>query len=251
MHLPFSLVLPSEHFLAFLIVVVSPLVSYFYERPLLRGISSSRQKMGFYGYVLLVQWPVAAIALWISAPANLFFPPEAQGPALPVYARILFGVLLAAFFLLGLMPFFQSLRGEKFRAAYASAYHRSLHDVSKLLPETHEERLWFAAISITAGVCEEILCRGFMLRYLDGIALKLPLTAALIIAAAIFGINHIYQGKVGMLKTGIAGLAFGGLFLFTGNLLIPILMHIAIDLQGVFVLRPFTQKPDEPMLSQS
>jgi uncharacterized protein len=227
-----------SHFLAFQIVVVSPLVSYLYERPLLRKISGSTQKVGFYRYILSAQWPLAAAALWIAGPSSVFFPPLSQSHSLPSYARALFGILLTAFFILRLMPLFQSLRGERFRAAYAAAYHRSLNDVSKLLPETHQERLWFTAISVTAGVCEEILCRGFLIRYLDGIALHLPLAAALLVAAALFGINHIYQGKLGVLKTGIAGLAFGGLFLFIGNLLLPMLLHTAIDLQSVFVLRP-------------
>ena len=40
-----------------------------------------------------------------------------------------------------------------------------------------------------------------------------------------------------MLKTGIAGLAFGGLFLITGSLLLPMILHAAVDLQTVFVLR--------------
>ncbi|MGO9340758.1 MAG: CPBP family intramembrane glutamic endopeptidase [Terracidiphilus sp.] len=238
MHLPPFIVLAAEHFLAFLLIVASPLVSYFYERPFLRNISSSRQKVGFYRYILFVQWPVAAAALWISGPDNLFFPPMNQGHGLPASARILFGILLAAFFILGLMPFFQSMRGEKFRAAYAAAYRRSLDDVSKLLPDTYEERLWFAAISVTAGVCEEVLCRGFIFRYLDGVAFHLSPLLTLLCASAIFGVNHIYQGKLGMIKTGVAGLAFGGLFLLTGNLLLPMLLHTAIDLQTVFVLRP-------------
>ncbi len=244
MHLPLSLALTLEHFLAFLLIVVSPLVSHFYERPFLRNISTSLQKVGFYRYILIVQWPVAAAALWISGPSNLFFPPASQGHGLPGYARLLFAILLATFFILGLMPVFQSLRGEKFRAAYAAAYRRSLDDVSKLLPDTQEERIWFAAISATAGVCEEILCRGFMFRYLDGIAFHLSLPVTLLLASAVFGVNHIYQGKLGMLKTGVAGLAFGGLFLLTGNLLLPILLHTAIDLQTVFVLRPATQQPE-------
>jgi membrane protease YdiL (CAAX protease family) len=251
MHLFSSWTLVAEHILAFLLIVVSPLVSYFYERPFLRAISSSRQRLAFYRYIIFVQWPVAAAALWILGPANLFFPPSNPGHSLPGYARVLFGILLAAFFILGLMPFFQSLRGEKFRAAYARAYHRSLDDVSKLLPETNQERLWFAAISVTAGVCEEILCRGFMIRYLDGIALHLPLVWAVLLAAAIFGVNHIYQGKLGMLKTGIAGTAFGGLFLFTGNLLLPMLLHTAIDMQAVFVLRPVKPQQDETIQSTS
>jgi membrane protease YdiL (CAAX protease family) len=239
---PYALI--AAHILAFLLIVVSPLVSHFWEGPYLRTISSSRQKVRFYRYVLLVQWPVAGAALWFAGPENLYFPPASQGHGLPLVARILMGMVLAAFFLLGLMPFIQSLRGEKYRAAYARAYHRSLDQVSKLLPETHEERLWFAAVSITAGVCEEILCRGFMLRYLDGLALHMPLFAAVLLASAIFGINHIYQGKAGMLKTGIAGLFFGALFVLTGNLLLPILLHIAIDIQAVFVLRPARAEPE-------
>jgi membrane protease YdiL (CAAX protease family) len=114
---------------------------------------------------------------------------------------------------------------------------------------THQERLWFAAVSVTAGVCEEILCRGFMIRYLDGIALHLQLSAALLLASAIFGVNHIYQGKLDMLKTGIAGVAFGGLFLLTGSLLLPMVLHCAVDLQAVFVLRP--AKPGQAQAIQS
>jgi membrane protease YdiL (CAAX protease family) len=244
MPLPSSWTLPAEHILAFLLIVASPLVSYFYERPFLRAISGSRQRLAFYRYVILAQWPAAAFAIWILGYRHLLFPPAPEGHSLPAYTRIICGVLLTAFFILGLMPFLQSLRGEKARAAYARAYHRSLDDVSKLLPETNQERLWFAGVSVTAGVCEEILCRGFMIRYLDGIALHLPLAWAVLLAAAIFGVNHIYQGKLGMLKTGIAGMAFGGLFLFTGNLLLPILLHTAIDMQAVFVLRPAKPQSD-------
>jgi len=251
MHLPTNVALPLEYFLAFLLIVVSPLVSYFYERPFLRSISSSAQKVGFYRYILIVQWPIAAAALWISGPGNLFFPPASPGHGLPSYASILFAILLGAFFILGLMPLVQSLRGERLRAVYAAAYRRSLCDVSKLLPDTREERRWFAAVCVTAGVCEEILARGFTFRYLDGIAMHLSLAVILLLASAIFGINHIYQGKLGMLKTGIAGLAFGGLFLLSGNLLLPILLHIAIDLQTVFVLRPARADAEMPIPGRS
>ena len=241
----------TVHLLALQLIVAGPLLSYFYERPLLRSITTSQQKIRFYRYIVATLWPLAAFALWIAGPSSVIFPPASESQGVPEYARILFAILLVAFFVLGLMPFLQSLRGEKFRAAYARAYHSSLDDVSKLLPETNQERLWFAGISITAGVCEEILCRGFMIRYLDGIALHLHLVWALLVAAAIFGVNHIYQGKLGMLKTAIAGAAFGGLFLFTGNLLFPILLHAAIDMQAVFVLRPAKPQQDEAVQSTS
>ena len=227
----------SAHLLATFLFVVSPVLSYFVDRRLLRRISNSRQKLRFYGYTMVSSWAIAAIALWITGTGPLFFPPTPSGRGLPTSARVLFGARLAAFFLLGLMPLFQSLRGEKYRAAYARAYYRSLDEASKILPETLEERLWFSAVSITAGIYEELVCRGFVFRYLDGIALHLPLIAVLLLAAASFGLNHIYQGKTGVIKTSVAGIAFGGLFLFTGSLLLPMILHTAVDLQTVFILR--------------
>lgn len=233
----------SFHLLALLLVVVNPLVGYFYERPYLRRISTEKQKVVYYRYLVTVPWLAAAAGLWLLGPDSLFFSPASPGYALPVYAKALCGFLLAAFFTLALLPFFQSLRGEKYRSAYGRAIRRSLDQVAKLLPETHAERLWFVAVSISAGVCEEALCRGFLFRYLHGIGFNLPLTAILFVTAAVFGVNHAYQGAAGALKTGIAGFAFGGLFLLTGNLALPMVLHAAIDLQAVFILWPAAVKP--------
>lgn len=40
------------------------------------------------------------------------------------------------------------------------------------LPQSDKERLWFAAVSANAGVCEQIICRGFPIDWLS----VLPLT---------------------------------------------------------------------------
>src|SRR5271170_643887 len=64
------------HALALLLIVVSPPVSYFYEGPFLRRISSSAQKIRFYRYIVCAQWPSAAAALWIAGPGNILFPPS-------------------------------------------------------------------------------------------------------------------------------------------------------------------------------
>jgi membrane protease YdiL (CAAX protease family) len=241
--LSFSFFLQS--ILAFLIVVVWPLVSYFYEGPLLRANPTSRQKTGFYLYILLTLWPLAALAVGIVGAGVLLRAPVAPGPALPVWLHILFGGLVTGFFVLGFWPFLQSLRGEKIRARYERAFRRSLAKAPGLLPETSQERRWFAAISITAGVCEEILFRGFLIGFLMRlpVGLHLPISVALVLSAVAFGLNHIYQGKTGLISTALGGLAFGGLFLLTGNLLLPMLFHAAADLQGLFILRP--SKPAE------
>jgi membrane protease YdiL (CAAX protease family) len=240
---PFSLFLQS--ILAFLIVVVGPLVSHFFEGPFLRANLTSRQKTGFYLYILLTQWPLAAIAVGILGAGELLRAPVVPGADLPVWLHWLLGGLVAGFFVIGFLPILQSLRGEKFRAAYERAIRRSLAQAPGLLPETSQERRWFAAISITAGVCEEVLFRGFLIGYLMRMpgGLHLSISVALVLSAVVFGLNHLYQGKAGLISTTLSGLAFGGLFLLTGSLLLPMLVHAAADLQGLFILRP--SKPAE------
>ena len=235
---PFSLILQS--ILAFLIVVAWPLVSYFIEGPLLRANLTSRQKIGFYQYILLTLWPLAAIAVGIVGAGELLRAPVTPGPDLPVWLHILFGGLVAGFFVLGFLPILQSLRGEKFRARYERAFRRSMAKAPGLLPETIQERRWFAAVSITAGVCEETLFRGFLIGFFMRMpgGLHLPISVALVLSAVAFGLNHIYQGKAGLISTTLGGLAFCGLFLLTGNLLLPMLLHAAADLQGLYILRP-------------
>ena len=54
---------------------------------------------------------------------------------------------------------------------------------------------------------------------------------ALIGSAAIFGIIHFYQGPLGIIRTGVAGLLFGIVYLIVGrrNLWILIIAHALID----------------------
>ena len=89
-------------------------------------------------------------------------------------------------------------------------------------------------LSFSAGISEELMFR-----------LALPLLLTLLIGNAwigfllsitIFGLMHYYQGWQGVLATTFAALLFSVVYLYTGSLLIPIVMHIFMDLNGlVFV----------------
>lgn len=107
---------------------------------------------------------------------------------------------------------------------------------SFFLPVTPSERRWFAALCVTAGICEEILFRGFLFHAIRLWPLQLGLTAALLMSSVIFGFNHLYQGLGGVVSTSIAGVLFGLLFLLTANLALAIVLHAAIDLQVLILL---------------
>ena len=49
------------------------------------------------------------------------------------------------------------------------------------------------------------------------------------VSSLIFGLGHLYQGVRGVIGTTVLGLVFAVLFVITGNLAIPILLHAAID----------------------
>ena len=113
-------------------------------------------------------------------------------------------------------------------------------DFAALVPATTRERLLWAAVAISAGVCEEIVFRGWLLATLHGIA-GLNGTELIVAAALIFGLGHAYQGITGVVLTGLAGAFFCVLYLSTGSLLTPILVHAAIDLRFAFLPAPRTQ----------
>ena len=104
--------------------------------------------------------------------------PEAWLPAAPITAPVI-GVLTGVYLFVALLPLFQSLRGPRWRGAYAAAMRRGFATLPGFLPNTGAERLAFILVSLSAGVCEEILFRGFLIRLLHGGALAFPLLGAL------------------------------------------------------------------------
>ncbi|MFC9976308.1 CPBP family intramembrane glutamic endopeptidase [Spirillospora sp. NPDC127200] len=105
-----------------------------------------------------------------------------------------------------------------------------------LLPRTPGERWAGLGMAVTAGVCEEIVYRGMLIALGVGV-LGLPVKAAAALALAVFAVGHLYQGWRNVLMVALPGYALTMLYLSTGSLLVPILVHIAIDVRGL-VLTP-------------
>jgi membrane protease YdiL (CAAX protease family) len=114
---------------------------------------------------------------------------------------------------------------------------RLMKMVGALIPASVRERRWFAVIALGAGVSEEVVFRGFLLFYLNSYA-SLSSMEMIIISSLVFGFCHIYQGWFGVLGTSFAGLCFAFLYLSSGSLLVPIIVHAAIDLRLLVILTP-------------
>jgi membrane protease YdiL (CAAX protease family) len=113
-------------------------------------------------------------------------------------------------------------------------WRRLLPDFSALLPTEPRERFLFAAVAISAGVCEEVVFRGWLLCTLHNV-LGLQGTTLVLVAAGCFGLCHFYQGATGVIGAALAGVIFTFLYVQSGSLLLPILLHILIDLRWVLL----------------
>lgn len=124
----------------------------------------------------------------------------------------------------------------------AQAWWRKLiPDFSALLPSTMQERWLWALVAISAGICEEVVFRGWLLSMLHR-EIGLSGVALIAVASAIFGLAHIYQRATGVILTGFAGVLFCVLYVATGSLLVPILLHIVVDARFAILPGPRVQK---------
>jgi membrane protease YdiL (CAAX protease family) len=102
---------------------------------------------------------------------------------------------------------------------------------------------------VTAGLCEELLYRGFLMAYIGALWGFWP---AVILSSLVFGLGHAYQGTSGIATTGTIGLILAGLFVLTGSLWVPMLLHAATDLfAGSLGRRVVERIPSTPLVSEA
>ena len=68
-----------------------------------------------------------------------------------------------------------------------------------------------------------------------------PVVAAVVLTL-LFGVVHLYQGVAGVVSATLLGALMAAVALATGSLLLPVLLHAAIDLRGLLLTRPTAQK---------
>jgi membrane protease YdiL (CAAX protease family) len=104
----------------------------------------------------------------------------------------------------------------------------------KLLPRTGREKGVWVLLSFTAGTGEELAYRGYVLVALMAGGFS-PLAAA-VGSSVSFGVLHVYQGRIGIVRSGVLGFGFAWAVLATGSLVPVMVAHTALDLLGGLVL---------------
>ncbi len=98
---------------------------------------------------------------------------------------------------------------------------------------------WMPVVWIWVAVIEEVVFRGFVLKELvlafgGRVA---GIVVGVVVSSIVFGLSHLYQGKSGVISTGIVGFLLGCIFVWTGfNLWLLIIVHGTIDTVGLAMI---------------
>jgi membrane protease YdiL (CAAX protease family) len=102
-----------------------------------------------------------------------------------------------------------------------------------MFPRTTGQRLFWIAMSLTAGICEELVYRGFAIRALRGRGMRAWL--ALMTASVSFVFVHGLAGAFAFPIYFTFGLLFGALFLWRRTLAPGVCLHTAFDMFAILV----------------
>jgi membrane protease YdiL (CAAX protease family) len=206
---------------AFLILVVPWLVVLDY-RKLIRALRAAEKdaRMRSYRETIVVQWVFAGllVGFWLGVGRTL--PALGLGFVVRVGTWIGLAVTLAACAFL----IYQVVLVRRHPEA-REAVRAQIGSLRPLLPHTEREQRGFTVVSVTAGVCEEVVYRGFLMAYFAG----LGTVAAVGLSTLTFGLAHTYMGKVAAVRAALIGLVVAGLYWLTGSLWASMLLHATAD----------------------
>ena len=214
-----------DHGFVFIIAIVYPIVGFIGYRRLLRradaGESVNRSQL--YRHTGIGHWTLffMCMAMWVGAAR----PWSALGFALQLDLRF---ALAAVLTILGIaVLLMQSRQVKTATPEEINGIKERFGRLAIIMPRNGNELAGFYGLSITAGIVEEILWRGFLIWYLSQF---MPLWAAAIVSSLGFGMAHAYQGLSHLPQVTAIGAAFAGLYLLAGSIWLPIILHAAVDI---------------------
>jgi len=232
--------MPWDFWLIFLFLsVVIPWRGYLRLKQLLAlPLVDTKEKLALYAVTIAFQWVLVGVVAWRAMVRGLTLQDMGLGPQ-PWMGIVLAG-LLGAIFIGGLQ--WLNLRRIGRMEGEAPELLRKL--ANRLLPVNLLEYLPYSALAITAGVCEEFVYRGFGIAAFSKIGL--PLWTVVLVSSVLFGLAHAYQGRGGVVSTGIFGVVLAIGRLWIGSLIPMMMWHAGLDLAAGIAAPKYLLKKSTP-----
>jgi membrane protease YdiL (CAAX protease family) len=230
--------MPWDFWLIFLFLgAVIPWRGYTRLKKLLaRPSVDTKEKLALYAATIAFQWVLVGVVFWRSLVRGLTIAELGLGSH--AWVGIVASGLFGAVFIGGLQ--WLNLRRIGKMEGEAPELLRKL--ANRLLPVNLLEYLPYSALAITAGVCEEFVYRGFAIAaFSKG---GLPLWLVVILSSVLFGLAHAYQGRGGIVSTGMFGVLLAIGRLGFGSLVPVMMWHAGLDLAaGIAAPRYLLSRP--------
>lgn len=200
-------------------------------------------RVRFYRGSIVAAWTMTVVVVVIGLLARAGGHPIGLPPARSDEARSAAWLVTAE--LAVLLPLSILLLRSR-RPAIVRLVRRQIGHVRALLPVTREERTTFIAVAFTAGICEEVVFRWGGITYVRWLAPGASDLVVIVVIGVVFGLGHLYQGRWGVVATGLAGSLFTWLTLETGSLAPAVIIHTLVDLRIVALRElPPDEAPDD------
>lgn len=191
----------------------------------LKETLDENDRISYFKYVIYSEWVVTLLILatvyftsTTFAKIGFVLPTKNSMQFLGMFTGFLFGIIILLVILMKVPVYQRYLKAQT-------------DPISYLVPTGKLDKRYAILSVITAGVCEEIIYRGFLLHFLSNAPFHLEGITLLIIGSVIFGIAHYYQGWKGVILTGIVGFALSRIYFETHSLIFPVILHTIIDLR--------------------
>ena len=126
------------------------------------------------------------------------------------------------------------------------AHKVNLDVILAMAPHTPLEFLLWFGVSLSAGVCEELIFRGYLLQQFTA-WLRSPV-AAIVVSGLLFGCVHLYEGLGAILPLATLGIVYGFVVrYFKGDLRAVIVAHFLQDFLVAFLVLAAKHVPHAPL----
>lgn len=199
-------------------------------------IVSSRARVAQYIFTLCWEWALLFFCLWGTRKAGVGIRQLVGGRWREVEDVLIDLLIAVGFWITAMITLSLLARGLNLAGGNLDEVRRQL---GFLVPRGGREVALWIALSITAGICEETIFRGYLQRQFAALAGNAWIGIAG--SALVFGMAHGYEGARRMLLVGIYGAMFGLLADLRRSLRPGMMAHAFHDALMGLLLRFFLQ----------
>jgi len=217
-----------DYLFVIIFAILYPAYIFYRDRKIKQDLIDNKPGLRKRDYQLTSFWllslGITGIILWIFRDRPL----EKLGIDFSALWTISISILFALILIIYFFSMMKTIRGN-------SEERNSLKDKLKgteaveYLPRNVSEFKWFILLSVSAGISEELIFRGYLFWVFESFD---SIIITIVASSILFGLAHSYQGWNGIIKTGSMGLIMAIIYVLTDSLWIPIFLHIFGDIYG-------------------